>query len=138
MNKKYTVFLVDDDKFLLEMYRKKFEQYGAEVEIADGSEKALTRLREGATPDILILDIIMPSMDGLDLLATIRKENLSPNSTVIMLTNESDREKIERAKSLGIKGYIVKATSIPSEVVDEALKIANLGLGFGEDNLPIK
>ena len=126
MDKKYTVFLVDDDKFLLEMYRKKFQQYGAEVEVAVGSEEALTKLREGAKPDILILDIIMPTMDGLELLAAIRKENLAPTSVVIMLTNESDREKIEKAKSLGIKGYIVKATSIPSEVVDEALKIANL------------
>ncbi len=126
MAKKYTVLLVDDDKFLLEMYRKKFEQHGAEVDVALGSEETLSKLRAGAKPNILILDIIMPGMDGLELLETIRKENLTPNSTVIMLTNESSREKIEQAKKLGIKGYIVKATSIPSEVVDEALKIANL------------
>ena len=126
MPKNYTVFLVDDDKFLLNMYRKKFEQNGATVDVAVGSEEALTKLRAGAKPDILILDIIMPSIDGLELLALIRKENLTPDSTVIMLTNESDRAKIERAKELGIKGYIVKATSIPSEVVEEALKIAKL------------
>ncbi len=126
MNKKYTVLLVDDDKFLLDMYRKKFEQNGAEVDVALGSEEALGKLRNGAMPDILILDIIMPAMDGLELLETVRKENLAAKSTVIMLTNESDKEKIEKAKSLGIKGYIVKATSIPSEVVEEAIKIANL------------
>jgi two-component system chemotaxis response regulator CheY len=127
MNNKYSVLLVDDDKFLLDMYRKKFEQNGAEVEVAVGSEEALSKLRAGLKPDIMMLDIIMPTMDGLDLLGAIRQENLSPESVVIMLTNESDREKIEKAKSLGIKGYIVKATSIPSEVVDEAVKIANLG-----------
>lgn len=126
MTQKYTVLIVDDDKFLLEMYRKKFEQSGAEVDLAVGSEEALSKLKNGANPDILILDIIMPTMDGLELLAAIRKENLATNSVVIMLTNESDRDKIEKAKSLGIKGYIVKATSIPSEVVEEALKIANL------------
>lgn len=126
MDKKYSVLLVDDDKFLLDMYRKKFDQSGLTVDVCVGSQEALTKLREGAKPDILILDIIMPTMDGLELLETIRKEKLSPESIVIMLTNESDREKIERAKSLGIKGYIVKATSIPSEVVDEAIKIANL------------
>lgn len=118
--------LVDDDKFLLEMYRKKFQQSGAEVEVAVGSAEALSKLREGKKPDILILDIIMPTMDGLELLGTIRQEKLAENSVVIMLTNESDRDKIEKAKALGIKGYIVKATSIPSEVVDEAIKIANL------------
>ena|SRR3989344_4866360 len=126
MPKKYTVLLVDDDKFLLDMYHKKFEQDGALVDVALGSEEALSKLRGGAKPDILILDIIMPTMDGLELLEVIRKEKLSPSSTVIMLTNESNRNKIEQAKSLGIKGYIVKATSIPSEVVEEALKIANL------------
>ncbi len=125
--RKCTVLLVDDDKFLLEMYRKKFEQNGAVVDVAVGSEEALYKLREeGAKPDILLLDIIMPNMDGLELLGVIRKENFIPTSIVIMLTNESDHDKIEKAKSLGIKGYIVKATSIPSEVVDEAMKIANL------------
>lgn len=128
METRYSVLLVDDDKFLLEMYRKKFEGKVAKVELAVGAEEALAKLREGAKPDILILDIIMPNMDGLELLEAIRKENLTPNSIVIMLTNESDREKIEKAKSLGIKGYIVKATSIPSEVVEESLKIANLEL----------
>ena len=128
--KKYSVLLVDDDKFLLEMYRKKFESRVGKVELAIGAEEALAKLREAGTPkpDILILDIIMPNIDGLELLAIIRKENLAPNSVVIMLTNESDHDKIEKAKTLGIKGYIVKATSIPSEVVDETLKIANLEL----------
>lgn len=126
MGKKYTVLIVDDDKFLLDMYRKKFEHEGATVDVAVGSDDALIKLRSGAKPDILILDIIMPDIDGIELLEIIRREKLTPGSIVIMLTNESDRDKIEKAKSLGIKGYIVKATSIPSEVVEEALKIANL------------
>ena len=128
MDNDYTVLLVDDDKFLLEMYRKKFEQKVAKVEVSVTPEEALAKLREGMKPDILILDIIMPVMDGLELLEIIRKENLSPQSVVIMLTNESNKEKIEKAKSLGINGYIVKATSVPSEVVDETLKIARLSL----------
>ncbi|MDO8590031.1 MAG: response regulator [bacterium] len=126
MGKKYTVLIVDDDKFLLDMYRKKFESEGAVVDVVVGSEYALIKLRGGAKPDILILDIIMPDIDGIELLEIIRKEKLVPNAVVIMLTNESDRDKIEQAKALGINGYIVKATTIPSEVVEEALKIANL------------
>ena len=122
-----TILLVDDDKFLLEMYRKKFEIRAEKVELAIGAEEALAKLRDGFAPDIILLDIIMPNMNGLELLSLIRKENLAPSSIVIMLTNESDRNRIEEAKQLGIKGYIVKATSIPSEVVDEAFKIANAG-----------
>lgn len=126
MADKYSVLLVDDDTFLLGMYRKKFEQEGHTVDVAVGSMEALEKLKNGATPDILVLDIIMPGMDGLELLEAIRKEGFAKNAIVIMLTNESDREKIEKAKSLGVKGYIVKATSIPSEVVEETLKIARL------------
>ena len=123
---KCTVMIVDDDKFLLDMYKKKFELYGAEVEVGVGSEDGLNKLRGGLKPDILILDIIMPGMDGIELLQTIRKEKLTESSIVIMLTNESSPEKIEEAKKLGTKGYIIKATRIPSEVVDEAMKIAGL------------
>jgi CheY-like chemotaxis protein len=125
MKKKYKVLIVDDDKFLLEMYKKKFEKYELETDISVGPVDVLEKLRAGTSPDILILDIIMPGMDGIELLQTIRDEKLSPNSIVVMLTNESDAERINRAKELGAAGYIVKATSIPSEVVEEVLKIAD-------------
>lgn len=125
MNKKYAVLIVDDDKFLLDMYRKKFVSEGCAVDVALGSEETLSKLRGGAKPDILILDIIMPGMDGIELLETIRKEKLVPDAAVIMLTNESDQERIDKAKALGIKGYIVKAMSIPSEVVEEVFAIVN-------------
>lgn len=126
MVKLHTVLLVDDDKFLLDMYRKKFEREGNVVDVAVSAAEALSKLRNGAQPDILILDIIMPDMDGIELLENIRKEKLVPGAAVIMLTNESNRDKIEQAKKLGIKGYIVKATTIPTELVEETLKIANL------------
>ena len=124
--KKYTVLIVDDDKFLLDMYRKKFEHDGAVVDIAVGSEDTLVKLRGGAKPDILIIDIIMPGMDGLELLGAIRKEKLIPDSAVIVLTNENSREKIDKAKSLGVKGYIIKATNIPTEVVEKVREIVGL------------
>jgi CheY-like chemotaxis protein len=123
--KKYKVLIVDDDKFLLEMYRKKFALNGIEAELAAGSSEALDKIRAGSSPEILILDIIMPGMDGLELLETIRGEKLVPNAIVIILTNENEPAKIEKAKSLGVAGYIVKATSIPSEVVNEVIKIAD-------------
>jgi two-component system, chemotaxis family, chemotaxis protein CheY len=122
--KNSTIILVDDDVFLLGMYRKKFEGAGAAVDSYSSSTEALNKIRGGATPDILVLDMIMPQMDGLELLEAIRKENLTPKSTVIMLTNESDPAKVEKAKSLGASGYIVKSTSIPSEVVEKTMEIA--------------
>ncbi|OHB04667.1 MAG: hypothetical protein A3B16_00730 [Candidatus Zambryskibacteria bacterium RIFCSPLOWO2_01_FULL_45_43] len=123
---KHTVLIVDDDKFLLEMYKRKFETNGVQADVAVGAEETLSKLRGGAEPEVLILDIIMPGMNGLELLEVIRKEKLAPNATVIMLTNESGGETINKAKALGIQGYIVKATSVPSEVVEKVWEIANL------------
>lgn len=125
MKKAYTVLVVDDDKFLLEMYKKKLELSGFLAEVCVGSDEALEKLHAGATPDIMVFDIIMPKMDGLELLGAIRKENLSPKSIVIMLTNENTPEKIEQAKAMGVVGYIVKATTVPSEVVEEIITIAD-------------
>lgn len=125
MKKAYTVLLVDDDKFLLEMYQKKFDKSGIKAELSVGSQEALSKLRGGSKYDILVFDIIMPVMDGIELLETVRKEKLAEGSIIVMLTNESQSERIEKAKSLGVAGYIVKATSIPSEVVEEIIKIAD-------------
>ncbi len=121
--KKYTALIVDDDKFLLDMYALKFNNLGHHATVAVGPNEALEKLRSGDSPDVLVLDIIMPVMDGLELLETIRKEKLAPQSTVIMLTNETDPAKIEKAESLGVAGYIIKATMIPSEVVLEVIRI---------------
>lgn len=120
-NKKINILLVDDDRFLLDMYSIKFKANDYEIETASGSVLALSKLREGKCPDIILLDIIMPTMDGMELLKVIRDEKLCPSSTIIMLTNQPDE--IEKAEALGVDGYIIKATSIPSEVVEQVTKI---------------
>lgn len=121
--KNIKVFIVDDDKFLLGMYSLKFANNGYDVETSVGSLAALEKLRAGAKPDIVLLDIIMPYMDGLELLKTMRQENLAAGSIVVMLTNQSQSSDIERAKELNVDGYIVKAATIPSEVLHEVEKI---------------
>lgn len=118
---KTKIFLVDDDRFLLDMYTVKFQKSGLEVDIATGGNAALERLRGGYTPDIILLDIIMPTMDGLALLEIIRAEKIASESVIIMLTNQADDE--EKAEKLGIDGFIIKAMTIPSEVVSKVLDI---------------
>lgn len=115
------IMLIDDDRFLLDMYSLKFKKSGLEIDTSGNSLGALEKLRTGSVYDIILLDIIMPGMDGLELLKNIRTEKLIPNATVIMLTNQADDE--EKAKNLGVDGYIIKATTIPSEVVDKVLQI---------------
>ncbi len=122
-NNKKKILIVDDDKFLVGMYLVKFESNGFAVDSASDSAEALKKLRAGNIYDIMLFDIIMPVMDGVELLRTVRKENILPKATIIMLTNETQSSQIELVKELKADGYIVKASSVPSEVLEEVIKI---------------
>jgi CheY-like chemotaxis protein len=117
------IMIVDDDTFLLNMYSLKFSKNGYEVTTCQNGSDALRKLQEGFCPDIILLDVIMPGIDGLELLQQIRTSKLVPNATIVMLTNQSDTNDIDKAKSLNVNGYIVKATTIPSEVITEVTRI---------------
>lgn len=119
------IFFIDDDKFLLDMYSLKFTKAGYEVKTSDSTDNALRMLREGYTPDIMLTDIVMPGTDGLDFVSIVRKEKLAGNAVIIMLTNQGASDDISKAKKLGVDGYIVKATTIPSEVLSEVEKISS-------------
>ncbi len=123
MFEKKKILIVDDDKFLLGMYSMKFGKNGFDVKVASSGMEALAILKEGWKPEILLLDLIMPEMDGFSIYETVKKENLAPNVVAVMLTNQGLQSDINRAKELGFHGYIVKATTIPSEVVSEVINI---------------
>lgn len=122
-SQKPKVLLVDDDQFLLKMYVIKFNNAGFDIEAVTGGEEALNKLKEGFIPDVLILDIIMPGMDGIDLLGNIEKDKLAPDAAVVMLTNQSSEKEVDRVKEHKIDSYIVKATTVPSEVVEQIKNI---------------
>ena len=122
---KYKVLIVDDDKFLLDMYSVKFKEGGLEVDTALKGEDAITKIKGGFKPDILIFDLVMPGMDGFELIERLKKENLIEGVVAIVLSNQGLQSDIDRATSLGVSGYIVKASSIPSEVLQETIKIAD-------------
>jgi CheY-like chemotaxis protein len=117
------ILLVDDDNFLLDMYAMKFQKSGYIVKTADSTLMGLKIIRDGYDPDSILADIIMPGADGLELVSTIRAEKLVPDAVIIMLTNQGSSDDVARAKKLNVDGYIVKATTIPSEVLSEVEKI---------------
>ncbi len=129
--KNLKILIVDDDKFLLGMYSLKFTNNGYDVDTTVGSDAALEKLRAGAKPDIMLLDIIMPRMSGLEMLKVMRSEKLAPDAVVVVLTNQSQSSDIEEAKRLNVDGYIVKASTIPSEVLKEVKKIYDAKHGTG-------
>ncbi len=120
---KKKIFLIDDDKFLLDMYALKFTNAGYEVETSESTDGALKKIQGGYIPDVMLVDIVMPGMDGLEFVMAMRKEKLAPKTVVIMLTNQGASDDIGRSQKLGVDGYIVKATTIPSEVLEQVKKI---------------
>jgi len=119
----YKILIVDDDKFLLNMYSIKFQKEHFDVTTAGDGRDALQKLQGGLVPDAIVLDIVMPIMDGLEVLENMRKLDLAKDATILILSNQGQSSDIEKAKRLGIDGYIVKATTIPSEVVTEVLRM---------------
>lgn len=109
--------LVDDDAFLRDMYASKFISCGHEVEVGDSSSAVISKLQNGTTFDLLILDMVMPGTTGVELLQLIREKFPDAIKYCIFLSNQGQDEDIREATEAGAIGYIVKAHSIPSEVV---------------------
>jgi len=120
----YRIYLVDDDRFLLDLYSIKFKNAGHDVSLFSSGEDLLSALRKPDTvaPDAILLDIIMPGIGGFGTLETIRKENLAKGTKIIILSNQGKDADIEKAKQLSADGYIIKASAIPSEVLAETLR----------------
>ena len=123
------VYLVDDDRFLLDLYAVKFKNAGHEVSVFGGGEELLAALRKegAAVPDAILLDVIMPGMTGFETLEAIRKENLAQGAKIIFLSNQGQDSDVETAKKLSADGYIIKASAIPSEVFAETMRIVDGG-----------
>lgn len=122
---KKKILIVDDDSFLLDMYALKFSQRNFEVYTAKSAAEAIEQLKRGLDPAVILMDIIMPDMDGFEMLEKINEEKLSPASSKVILSNKSEQHDMDRGQNLGAVGYIVKANSTPAEVIDQVLMILN-------------
>lgn len=121
--KQYKIIIVDDDDFLINMYAAKFGLSNVSVDTFKTGKPLLEKLRTGMKADLIILDIVLPEMNGIEILKEIRKNKLGEGIPIMMLTNQNDEKDISETQKLGIAGYIVKASATPSEVVAEAMKI---------------
>lgn len=122
MNQK--ILIIDDDIFLLDMYALKFKDSGFDVEISKSGAEALEKLESNNfSPAVILLDILMPVMDGFELLKNLKEKRLAGNSKIIVLSNLGQKEEIEKGISLGADDYIIKAHHTPSEVVEKVRKI---------------
>jgi DNA-binding response OmpR family regulator len=110
------IAIIEDDPVISQMYRMKFEADGFDVELANNGNRGVA-LVEAFTPDIILLDLQMPEMDGTEALGIIRKNDWGKEIPVIILTNLGEEESPKEIRSLGIHSYIVKAELTPRQVV---------------------
>lgn len=119
------IAIVEDDIVISQMYRMKFESQGFEVQTAENGKLGV-ELCEKMKPDMLLLDLQMPEMDGETALKKIRGTDWGKNIPVIVLTNLGEEEAPASLKSLGIHSYIVKADLTPSQVTDHVKQALGL------------
>lgn len=126
-NSKAKILLVEDDIFLMNMYSTKFEIDGYEVFAADNGLDGLELAKE-KQPHIILLDIMMPEMNGFEVLEKLKADPTTVKIPVIILTNINQQDDIQKGLSLGAVDYFIKAHFIPSEIVGKVEKIlASLG-----------
>ncbi|NIA11588.1 MAG: response regulator [Nitrospiraceae bacterium] len=119
---KTKILIIEDDTFIMDMYGTKFNMSGFEVLKAEDGVKGIKVVKK-EKPDIIVLDIIMPQMDGFETLKVIKNNQELKSIPVILLTNLGQRENIEEGLKLGADDYIIKAHFTPDEVVEKVEKV---------------
>lgn len=110
------VMIVEDDFFVNDIYETKFKKEGCEVVAVDDGEKAMKKLEGGFVPDVILLDLIMPNMDGREFLEEVKKFPNLKSVPILVLSNLSQDEDVKESLDLGAKDYIVKSHLTPTEV----------------------
>ena len=117
-----TVLIIEDDPVLSKMYMEKFINEGFNVLTAFDGESGFDMAVNNKV-DIILLDVMLPRVSGIDLLKKLREHEKGKNTLVVVLTNLADSEEKKRALELGVKDYLVKAMQNPAQVVDRVKEL---------------
>ena len=121
---KRKVFIVEDDSFLAEVLLQKFSENGDEVLYApDGS--GVVEKAQAEQPSVVVLDILLPARNGLDILEELKQKEDTKNIPVVVVSNVNQSEDIARARELGASKYLVKAGQNPDDIVGVVHAILN-------------
>jgi len=126
------VFIVEDDPLMSRMYQKIFTFEKYEVDMAGDGEEALAKI-PASKPTIILLDVMMPKMNGLQVLEKLKADLATKNIPVVMLTNLAGQQDAETALSKGAVKYIVKSEHEPKEIADMVKEII---AGYTRDEIP--
>ncbi len=117
------LLLVDDDAFLRDMYAIKFGDSNFDVQVAETGHQALTLIQQSPDFDVILLDMVMPGIGGIELIKEIKESFPKMKAKCIVLSNQGQDSDIAEAESVGADGYIIKAEAIPSDVVKQVSDI---------------
>ena len=126
------ILLVEDDPLISRMYEKIFSFEKYEVTVASDGESALAKIRE-TKPTIVLLDVMMPKMNGLEVLDALKSDPETKNIPVVMLTNLAGEKDAETALAKGAVKYIIKSQYDPKQITDMVKEIL---AGYTRDQVP--
>ena len=112
---KKTILVVEDDQFLRELIVQKLESEGYEIVHATDGEKGVAQLKK-EKPDIVLLDLILPGIDGFEVLKQAKEDKETASIPIIILSNLGQQDDVERGLKLGASDYLIKAHFTPKEI----------------------
>lgn len=122
---KINVLLVEDDSFLANIYKTKFEMEGFKISVSENGEVALVDVKK-KKPAIILLDILLPKLDGFAVLSKLKEDKDTKDIPVILLTNLGQKDDVQKGLDMGAVDYLIKAHFKPSEVVEKVKKVLSL------------
>lgn len=120
--KDFTILIVEDDKFLVDIFATRLKSAGYNVLVANDGESGLQVATEHH-PHLILLDVIMPQMDGYEVLAKLKQQDMTKDIPVILLTNLGHEEDVEKGLKSGAAGYMIKAQYTPTEVLNKVKEV---------------
>jgi len=120
-NEAKNILLVEDDALLVDIYSTKLQLSGFKVRVVDNGDKVFAAVRE-KKPDLVLLDIVLPHMDGWDILQRLNTMDEMKDVPIVILSNLGQKEEVEKGLRLGAAKYLIKAYYTPSEIVKEVIK----------------
>ena len=117
-----TILIIEDDKFLREMIAQRLQEEGYDVSMAVDGEEGIKKI-QGEKPDLILLDLILPGIDGFEVLERMRKDSELAKIPVVILSNLGQKEEVERGLNLGAVDYLIKAHFTPREIIDKIKKV---------------
>jgi len=115
------ILLVEDEEIMIGLLQRKLTQEGYEISVARDGEEGLKTMKE-IKPDLILLDIIMPKMGGLEVMEEMAKDEGIKDIPVIVISNSGQPVELDRAQKLGAKDWLIKTEFDPQEVVDKVVK----------------